>query len=79
MKEAAARSAAESLRVHAQQLRHTEAVSECPHCNARFLAQWVLDTLGPEATEPVPPGPADPPRRAKASQWTEHPSSQEIP
>jgi hypothetical protein len=71
--EAAARSAAESLRIGAQRLPHTEAVMDCLHCNARFLAQWVLELLGPEALKPPPPGPADPPQRPKPAQWTEHP------
>jgi hypothetical protein len=37
----AARSAAEFARLYAKQCcRHTEAVSECPHCNIAFLASY---------------------------------------
>jgi hypothetical protein len=61
----AARSAARFVYRRATCERHTEAVANCPHCNGLFLAQWVLDLLGPEPERPSPPGPPDPPRRAR--------------
>ncbi len=62
--EAAARSAAHGAFRLLHQIGYTPAVSDCPHCNIRFLAEWVLDALGPEPGEP-PPGPPDPPRKRK--------------
>ena len=64
--EAAAWAAATALLkyVHRFGHGHAEAVSDCLHCNAVFLARWVRDVLGPEpVTPPPPPGPANPPCR----------------
>lgn len=58
---AAARSAAVML--NSARLSHSEAVADCLHCNARFLAGWALKLLGPEPERVPPPGPPDPPRR----------------
>lgn len=62
------------MKFNARRYPHTEAVADCPHCNARFLAEWALEVLGPKPDTPPPPGPADPPRPAKQTQWTEHPA-----
>lgn len=59
----AVRSAAKALLKHSHRLGHTEAVSDCLHCNALFLARWTLSALGPEPEREQPPGPADPPCR----------------
>jgi hypothetical protein len=62
--EGAARSAAQALWKLAPTLPHTEAVGNCPHCNAVFLSDWVLrEVLGPEPERDKPPGPSDPPRK----------------
>lgn len=43
--EAAIRSSAQFARTMAKQSRHTEAVSECCHCNLNFLATWAENLL----------------------------------
>lgn len=71
----AARSAARFARNLGARQQHTEAVADCPHCNLTFVAQWVLDMLGPEPAQPKPPGPPDPPRREASIAPTPHPAA----
>ena len=53
----AARSAAEALLWLARDFTHTEAESECPHCNALYLAKWALEVLGPAPDRSEDPQP----------------------
>jgi hypothetical protein len=69
---AAVRSAAQFVKTIAQTFRHTEAVADCPHCNLTFLADRVLEVLGPEPVRIAPPGPPNPPKRVANIPPTPH-------
>lgn len=52
----AARSSARFLLKASATFPHTEAVADCPHCNALFLARWALATLeSPQSADAVDP------------------------